>query len=419
MKMLGYLLKYYIEAKLFILLPERWANKFQLRKFRRMVKVASNGSVFYRELYKNAGVLNMQIKSFADIQKLPIVNKQLMLAAKKTQLLTTPVTDNMAVNSSSGSTGQPMSIYSTKREHFTSYVRTFLALKGYNPLKKFVFIGMSEQKERNEKQSFLYLLQKYTGLFKREKYSVHTPPGEIVKKLHGRRIDYISSTVTCVQLLLDELKETGNKLQVKYVVVSGETVFDDFRQEVNKYLNAALINVYGCTELLSMAWSQANAKGFNYLKNTAYLEYTNPVEINGEMYGELVITNLLNKTQPFIRYNIRDLVKIPLAAGNMGEIIGRIEDNIDLGNGKKLHRLQLCSMYKPLTECSQFKLIKKKDNKIYFQTKLKPGEEKASTQQKIQAIWNEYIADCLLEVEFLDQIPLSTATGKFKIIEVE
>ena len=308
--MILYLLKYYFESKLFSFMPEKWVKKMQLKRFRKIFEWAKENSEFYKKIYSDAGVLDLQIKTEEDIKKIPFVDKEMMKIYDIESILTCPKSENLVINHTSGSTGQPFDVYSTKKEHFTSYVRTFLALTGYNPFKTFGVIGIYESKERIEKHSFLYYCQKYLGLFRREAFSVLTPPEKIIERLKGRKINILSSTPTCFKVLIDELKKTGKKLSVKYVVTAGETLFDDVRDDIKTYLQAKIINVYGCTEHSSLAWTVTGQTCLNYPANSVFLEYINPVEIKGNLYGELVITNFVNKTMPFVRYKIGDHVKI-------------------------------------------------------------------------------------------------------------
>lgn len=400
-------------------MPAKWVKRIQLKRIRKIFEWAKENSEFYRQVFSDAGVLELQIKDEEDIKKIPIITKEMILSYEIESVLTCPKSENLVINNTSGSTGKPIEIYSTKKEHFTSYVRTFLALKGYNPFKTFVLIGLYKQKEKIEKHSFLYYCQKYLGLFRREIYSVLTPFEEIKESLIGRKINILSSTPSCFQLLVDELKKAGEKLSIKIVVVSGETVFDDLRDDIKTYLGAQIINVYGSTEHLSTAWTPPDGESFNYALNSIFIEYINPVEINGDLYGELVLTNLVNKTMPFIRYKIGDHTKIPDNYKKMGKVIGRIEDIIALSNGKMLNRLQMCSIYSELSECSQYKFIQKKDKRIFFQATCKQEEDEQRVKEKILQIWRKSFGDYPLEVEFLEELLLNPETGKFKRIEIE
>ena len=417
--MIFYLFKYYLESKLYLLMPEKWVKNRQLTRTRNMFEWTKENSKFYRNLYSEAGVLDLKIDSWEDVNKIPIVNKDMILANEIESNLTCLKSKNLVVSNTSGSTGKPMDIYLTKREHFTSYVRTFLALKGYNPFRVFVLIGLYQHKEKIEKQSFLYFLQKYFLLFRRERYSVSTPFNEILKKLNGRRIDTLSSTPSCLKILVDELKNSRKTLSVKYVIISGETLFDDLRADIKTFLQAKIINVYGCTEHLSMAWTLPDKKSFTYASNSVLIEYINPIEINGELYGELVITNFVNKTMPFVRYNIRDHVKIINSNKNMGEVSGRIEDIVEIDNGRRLDRLQVCDLYRSINECHQYKLLQKKDKCIYFQAVCKSDIDRQLLDQKIRDIWRAEFGDYPFEVEFLNELPLNPKSGKFKRMDVE
>ena len=417
--MILFLIRYCIEYYITKISSEKSVKKMQIRKVNKLLSHACENSVFYKNLYKDLPKGSLKISCLEDLQKLPIVTKDDFKKFPIEDVLTTQSTQNLIVRSTSGSTGKPFDIYSNRKEYFTGYFRTFFSLYYYNPFTHFALIGVVGQKEVIEKKSFLYYAQKYFKLFRREAYNIFTPPAEIVEKLRDRKINILSSTPTGLKVVIDELKKTNEKLKIGYVVLSGETLMDDVRDEIKEYLQAKIINVYGCMEHPSLAWTNPNEESFSYAPNSIILEYVNHIEINGELYGELVITNLVNKTMPFIRYNIGDHVKIIDQHKKMGKIIGRIDDVITLKNGTKLFRLQVWSIFSSLKECSQYKILQKKDGKLYFQAICKKGLDKRLVQEKIENIWKNSFGESPVEIEFLDEIPINKKTGKFKNIEVE
>lgn len=417
--MIFFLLKYYFESKLFSFMPEKWVKKMQLKRIQKIFEWSKENSEFYKKIYSDAGILDLQIRTEEDIKKIPIVTKEMILSHETEFVLTRPKSANLVITGTSGSTGKPIDIYLTKREHFTSYIRTFLALPAYNPFERFVFIGLYKQKEKIERQSFLYYCQKYFGLFRREIFSVFTSPEEIIERLKGRKINILSSTPSCLILLLDELKKSGETLSVKYVVVSGETLFDDLRDDCKTYLQGKIIDVYGCTEHPSMAWTLPDEDSYTYTLNSVFVEYINPVEINGDLYGELVITNFVNKTMPFVRYKIGDHVKLLASYKKMGLIKGRADDIMELNNGRKVFMYQLYVFFNHIPGFSQYKFLQKKDKKIYFQAICKPGVDKQVLEQTVLDAWEKHLGDHPFGVEFLTEFPLSGETGKFKRMEVE
>ncbi|WP_394706636.1 hypothetical protein [uncultured Draconibacterium sp.] len=417
--MIFYLLFYYFEAKLFSIMPESWVRKRQLIKFRKTFEWARENSPFYRELYKKAGILKLKIKNFEDVKKVPTVTKEMILEHKKEYILTTKLTNKLVHTSSSGSTGKPFDVYWTRKEYFKSYVRTFLALPFYNPLQSFVFIGLFKQKEEIERASFIAFCQQYLKLFQRENYSVITPFNTIVNSLKDRRIGILSSTNSCLYLLVEELKKQGLKLNVKYVVVSGETLADDLRTDLKIYLNSKVIDVYGCTELTSMAWSIADTTIYNYALNSVLPEYINSKQVNGETYADFVFTNFVNRTMPFIRYKVGDHVVPPGNSKQMGKISGRADDIMELNNGRRVFMYQLYIFFNPIGGFVQYKFLQKKDKTIVFQAICKIGVDKQKLEQKLIKTWSENYGNHPFKVEFKNELPINKYSGKFKRVEVE
>lgn len=420
--MLIFLLKYWFEFKLTGLLPESIQKKIQLKKLNRLLNKAYTKTGFYKEHYKDLSSAELKIKNFEDFNKLPYTSKEIFKTYPYEQLLTTESTKipTLIKRSTSGSTGKPFDTYLTRKEYFTSYLRTFFSLKGYNPFKKFVLIGIFKQKEEIERKSFLYYFQKYLNLFRRETISVYTPIDEVIAKLKNGKINILSSTPTFLQILCEELAEKNQKLSVDYVVPFGETLLPSQKKQIQEYLRAKVIDVYGCMEHPTFAWTKPDGNIFYYPLNSLIVEYTNVIEIEGEKYGELVLTNLINHTMPFIRYKISDRVKIIDGKyGTMGKIEGRIEDIIHLNNNEKLFRLQIWNMFNGLKECKQYKLLQKKDMQIFFLAILKEGYEKDMAEEKIGEIWNKNFPNQDLNIQFVNELPVDPKTGKFKNIEIE
>ncbi|WP_347840300.1 AMP-binding protein [uncultured Draconibacterium sp.] len=416
--MIIYLLKYYLETKLFALMPEKWVANKQLRKFKKTFEWARENSDFYNNLYAKAGVANLKIESINDIAKVPIIDKELMNKSNIKTILTCKQTDKLVITNTSGSTGVPIDIYSTKAELFTGYVRTFIATKFYNPFKPYGFIGLYEHKEAVEKHTFIYYLQKHLGLFRRETFSVFTPPAELIQQLKAKNINVLFSTPSGLKVLIAKLKEKNDRLRFRVVVVSGETLSEDLRTDIKRYLDAKVIDVYGCMEHPSLSWTDPNGDFFNYPSNSVYVEYINKMQIEGEWYGELVITNLANKTMPFVRYKIGDRVKILDSNKRMGKISGRVDDIIEYENGDQIFMIQLYP-FDAIFDYSQYKVIQKKDKSVYFQAVCNSGVDKDKLKRRIESVWKECFGNNPVVVEFVKDLPINSKTGKFKLIERE
>ena len=416
--MILFLLKYYLEAKLFLILPERQIRKIHIKRFRKIFEWARKHSEFYKTVYTEAGVMDLKIETEEDILKVPVVDKTMMKNFDVDSLLTCKKTDKLAINRTSGSNGVPFAVYSTKQEHFTGYVRSFMALKNYNPFKKFCLIGVYEDKERIEKGSFLHFLQRRFGIFERETYSVLTKTHSIIDKLLQKDIDILSSTPTCLQVIADELKKRNVKLNIPYVVASGETLTNDARQQIKNYFNAKIIDVYGCMELPSLAWTKPMKGTYNYSLNALLPEYINPINIDGEEYNDFVFTNFINRTMPFIRYRVGDKIKTSNSYSKLGQIKGRADDILELFNGQKIHVVQLY-VFSLIKGLAQYKFFQQKDGTIFFYAVCDSSCNKPKLKQDIEKTWEEYFGPHPFIVEFRNELALQTKSGKFKRVERE
>ena len=399
-------------------MPESWVERKQLKKFRKTFEYACRNSTFYKKFYKDTGVYDLKIKTFEDVNKIPLVDKAMLNHNKIEDILSRDNTKDLVVTNTSGSTGVPIDIYSTKKELFAGYVRTFLATKHYNPFRRFGFIGLYDHKKEIERNTFLYYCQKYCGLFRRECFSVFTPSEELIAQLKAKKISVLSTTPSGLRILVDKLKESGEKLNLKVIVVSGETVMDELRSDVKTYLKAKMIDVYGCMEHPSLAWTNPDGNFFIYPSNSVYVEFINPVEIGGVTYGELVITNFSNNTMPFIRYKIGDHVKILNSNKKMGKILGRIDDIIEYDDGYKIFMIQLYP-FDSIFDYSQYKVIQRKNRNVYFQAVCNQGVNRKKLEKRIIREWEICFGNHQVEVEFVDALPIDKKTGKFKLIECE
>ena len=416
--MILYLLKYYAESKLFAVLSERHIRNIQIKRFRKVFEWARKHSEFYRMVYTEAGVMDLKIETEEDILKVPVVDKQMMRKSTLNARTTRIVDEKLVKSLTSGSNGIPLDIYATKHEYFTGYVRTFITLKGYNPFKPFVLIGTEELKEQAEKESFLVLVQRYFRLFRREIISVHNPPEIILERLRTRRIGVLSTTPSCLKILVQTAKRRNQKLNVERVVLSGEKIDETDRKNFQYYFQSKIINVYGCVEHPSLAWTKPNGRQFRYFANAVMFEHIDDEEKPHNQAKELVLTNFINKTMPFVRYKTGDRVKTQSGYKLLGDVEGRVDDVIDLGNGKKLFMYQM-DAFTEIEDIFQFRIVQNKEKHLIFQVVGSDGCNKTILKENIQKCWNKYFPEYSIEIELMSELAINPTSGKFKRMEVQ
>ena len=95
-------------------LPREKLQELQLKKFRRIVRWAYDNSRFHRSLYEAAGVVPEEIRTLADVRRVPRIEKSMMKPIQRKDpfpygdALCVPLDEVTEFRQTSGTTGQPV-----------------------------------------------------------------------------------------------------------------------------------------------------------------------------------------------------------------------------------------------------------------------------------------------------------------------
>ena len=426
-KMYLHLLNYWPDLIRLRHLPPERVRRIQIQRVRRMVEHARVHSPFYRQLYDKAGVSNLEIRTAEDIRALPTVDKQMMREFGVENVLTVDKNaPGISCDMTSGSSGEPFPVYVRRDANFTSHLRVFYTLfrGGYRPHQRFLMVWRYEPDRvfEIERQTLLGSVQKHLGLFRRDILSIYQPPEVLVEAIRRGQPHVLYAVRSVVELMAHALRRKGEKLSVPLILTTAETLLPEHRELFSEVFGSRVINIYGCCEAPTIGVGISN-EGFELFPNVVYLEYDNVVDEGGQSTGEIVITNLLNHTMPFIRYRLRDRGRIidQSEAGLskfMGPVVGRDDDMIVLPNGFRFAYHHSYHLLYTFTECKQYRFVQTPDGAVHLW--LVPTDDseegRARARQKVLAIWHDKFPDLPLDVVFKPSLPLGR-TGKHRAIE--
>ncbi|MGH9327234.1 MAG: phenylacetate--CoA ligase family protein [Terriglobia bacterium] len=137
---------------------------------------------------------------------------------------------------------------------------------------------------------------------------------------------------------LTEIAEKEGIFPVKLILAAGDRMSDIYRDYVQKTWKAPVILGYGSTEAGGGLGIECKAgKGYHLDEFNFYPEIIDP---DAEGYGELVITTLARRTEPLIRYRVRDVTRFledPCSCGaplrRIEAIKGRRDEMVVMGAG--------------------------------------------------------------------------------------
>lgn len=421
------LTKYYFALQYWNRASLNSIKNMQVKKFRDVFEHARKHSRFYRDYYGDHGISDLKIRSVEDIKKVPLINKTLLRNNTTGDIMTRNIDGQIHIHSTSGSSGEPFKIAFNRYEDYTAHVRVFWALRkaGYKSRDKIVMITRYNPKDKFEIErelSTLCMLQGKLKRFQREIISIYDPVDKIIANLLQTRARILWSTPSILQIVCNRLKEKSIRFDFPIVFLTSEVITPRQKGLFYAQIGKTIVNLYGTIESPSLGIDIGLEERFVIFPNSNYFEFV-PFKImdSGKMIARVLITNLINKTMPVIRYDLGDLAEIEdspdFGHKYLTKIVGREDDIIDLGNGKLLAHHHAHEMFMDFHECDMFKFIEKADKKVCLQLQIARGHDKAQVENLAIARWRKRFADVPLDVEFVDQFPVHPLTGKFKNIE--
>jgi len=142
-------------------------------------------------------------------------------------------------------------------------------------------------------------------------------------------------------LLLEYLVSENPGFTVKTIIYAGENLSRVQYNFMKKHARNIYSPIYSSTETGIVGTQCPRIPvGTFHLADTVYVELIDPEneKLTGENQGEIVVTSLLNRASPCIRYRLGDLVTFPDEACSCGnpaplvKLAGRVDDAITLGS---------------------------------------------------------------------------------------
>ncbi len=405
----------------------------QIEKFRKIFEHARANSPFYRELYHNSGLDDLVIKTKEDIEKVPVIDKNMMRKYTEEQLLTcSPNEKNLHSHYTSGSTGVPFKIVENYYEAFCSHVRVFVMLLrcGWRPWDSIFMYARYEQNDKfdiEKKLSVLGMIQKRLHLFERKIVSIYTPPEKVWQEMIQSKPDFIWATPGVLDILCTYMQKKDLHFKVKCILLIGSNISDgQYRNYVNAF-HATIISHYGLMEFPTIGYYILPQYTCHLFSDFIYLEKRNTVQYSTVQYSTvqystvLIATNLENFTMPFIRFNTNDAVETlddkSFLIKKIGKIYGRNNDSVTLKSGVQLVHTQTYEMFMDFHECLQYKFVQYSNGDVALRLNVAENADKNMVKQKALERWHRRFPNDELKIEFTGIMDISLKSGKFKTLE--
>jgi len=411
--------------------------RLQEKKFRKMLKFAYRHSAFYRDLYTSNGLKEKDLETVS-IDAIPSVDKEMLMKnfdkvitvddVSKKELL--DFLDNSKnsndlfknkyhVIHTSGSSGKlGIFVYSVKEwDWFYPYItKTFDFIFAK---KKASFLGAAGGHFTGVSFSS-WLNKSVTRFFCQQLIlDVNEPIQDIINKLNAFQPDFLGGYFNGLKVLAEQQERGSLKINPISIVNCGEGINTKDKEYIERVFKAPMSNLYGFAECVVVGVGKDEYRGIYLMDDLALIEVKK---------DHLLLTNLVNRTQPIIRYRIDDFVtlkenhnkKSPFTL--IDNIVGRAEFVIWFENGSGqmdfIHPLVFTDFYVKGLDKHQLVINDKKSFEFWAVITDKDKNKVVNEIKKKLDILlsSKNFVDVKYDVKIVDDIKIDNKTGKFKLI---
>ncbi len=311
-------------------MPRVDLEDLQLKRLQAVVERVYYLVPFYRRRMDELRVAPGDIRSLADLSRLPFTTKQDLRDHYPFGMFAAPMDQIVRIHASSGTTGKSTPVAYTQRDldNWAEMMARTLAAGGIH---------------RGDIVHVAYGYGLFTGGLGAH-YGAERLGAAVIPVSGGqtrRQItiiqDFGPTAICCTPSFALYLAEVGRemgvdfkKTKLKVGILGAEPWSEAMRQEIESQLHLDALDIYGLSEILGpgVAIECLEAKnGLHFNEDHFLPEIVDPATLeavpHGEV-GELVITTLTKEALPLLRYRTRDITSLDTAPCKCGRTLARI-----------------------------------------------------------------------------------------------
>jgi phenylacetate-CoA ligase len=313
-------------------------EQLQLKRLQETVQRVAQRVPFYQQRFAELGVKPDQIKTLADVRRLPFTTGGDLRGVYPEGLLAVSRDEPVRLHTSSGTTGKPKALFFSRNDvnNAAELIARSLVMTGIT--KADVFQNMMSY------GLFTGGLVMHYGAEKVGCLVIPAGPGTsdrqlmLMQDFRTTAVHILPSYALYFASFLEQKGINPRKdLSLRKAFVGAEPHTEETRRRIEQAYGIDVYNSYGLTEMNGpgVAFECQHKAGLHLWEDNYILEIINPA--TGEplpegQTGELVLTTLKREAMPILRYRTRDITSIipePCACGRTHRRLNRITGRSD------------------------------------------------------------------------------------------
>ena len=344
-------------------------EQLQVERLREQSIHAFRNIPFYRRRFECAGFTPLDIQSTSDLKYLPVLTKRDIQDYGAEMLAQNVPPSARVANQTGGSTGSPLQFWVDKERFDSRRASTdrHNSWAGLHPGQWYAHLwgsrfdtGTLTRPVITWRQRLLYRsltlntslisqqdLEHYVGLLRRIRPKV--------------MLAYAQSAVMFARYCE---QHDIRDIRFESIITSAEMLLPEQRDFLERFFHGRVFNRYGCREFSVIA-SECDHHTGMHVNADALIVEVEPVPGMPEGVGRVLVTDLLNRSMPFIRYEIGDLAMMadsgPCPCGRslprIKNIEGRITDFLVTPDDRKISGISLALLAGDMPEVRQMQFV--------------------------------------------------------------
>lgn len=403
-------------------------RNLQMRRLRQQLIAAYRYVPFYRLRFMQAGITPLDIQTYEDLKFIPTLTKRDIQDHRDFLVASNVGEEQRLPNQTGGSTGSPLQFWVDK-ERFDSRRATtdrHNAWAGLRPGDWYALLwgsrldlGGKPDPVPHWRQKFLYRnIPLHTATLEEAAMLEYV---NVLRKYRPRRmVAYARSAVLFAEFCRENKIDD---IAFESIIVSAEMLLPGERETVEQVFRGKVFNRYGCREVSLIASECEHHTGLHVSADTLLVEVEESPELPAGL-GRVIVTDLLNRSMPLIRYEIGDLASLgddtPCPCGRslplIGNIEGRTSDFLEMPSGRMIGGPTLTLVTADMRDVRQVQFIQSNPYHVVMKVVGGPGYN-ALTERELRRRMQPYLEpNSTLSIVTADSIPCEPS-GKYRFVK--
>jgi phenylacetate-CoA ligase len=402
--------------------------ELQLKRLNGLLQHAQDTCPFYRDRIAEAGLL-LPLRDLSELASLPILRKSDLQQHGSDLVSAAASPQSYIKNQTGGSTGSPVQFLVDKERLDSRMASTYRhdSWAGYEPGTWCAYLWGAAHDHMFTSKGMWNWLRKNL-LYRRIELNtsgVTEADWELfVAEIRRRRPSVMLAYAQAAVLFAQYVSSRRiTDIRFRSIITTSEILFDDQRKLLESTFKCNVFNRYGSREVSVLASECEAHNGLHVNADSLLIEIV-PDDAVPAPFGKIIVTDLLNRSMPLIRYEIGDIAAwSTLASCSCGrglpllaEVRGRITDFLITPEGKYISGVALLTwVFASVADIKQAQFIQNEPDHVRLLIVPQPTFNEDAKQRLLKTLQDYLGVSLRVTIEIADALTIERS-GKYRFV---